>query len=75
LVGLENAIHALLRSRSTVWVGLLFVISAGFAREYDGESLLHEPWHLLIPLGASLVSSLLLFSLLTVTCRLGGSCS
>lgn len=73
LVGLENAINSLLHSRSTVWIGLLFVISAGFAREYDGESLLHEPWHLLIPWGASLVSSLVLFSLLAATCRLGRS--
>src|SRR5205085_6636802 len=37
--------------------------SAGFAREYDGEDLWHEPWHLLIPLAASLVSSFVLFTI------------
>ena len=47
--------------RQAVWLGLLFVLSAGFAREYDGEDLLAEPWHLLIPLGASLATSFLLF--------------
>jgi hypothetical protein len=47
-----------------VWLGLLFVLSAGFAREYDGEDLLHEPWHLGIPLVASLGTSILLYCLL-----------
>jgi hypothetical protein len=47
-----------------VWVGLLFVLAAGFAREYDGEDLLREPWHLLLPLGASLATSALLYGLL-----------
>ncbi len=40
---------------------MLFVLSAGFAREYDGQDLLHEPWHLLLPVVASLAASLLLF--------------
>ena len=31
------------------------MLSAGFAREYDGEYLLAEPWHLLIPVAASLI--------------------
>ena len=43
---------------------MLFVISAGFAREYDGEDLLHQPWHVLLPLVTSLITSLLLFVLL-----------
>jgi hypothetical protein len=46
-----------------LWAGLLLVISAGFAREYDGEDLLHEPWHVVIPVGASLVTSFILFCL------------
>jgi hypothetical protein len=41
-------------------VGFLLVLSAALAREYDGKDLLHEPWHLLIPVGASLAASLLL---------------
>ncbi len=63
LVGDRRAILELSSSRWTLAVGLLFVLSAGFAREYDGEDLLREPWHLLLPLGASLGASLLLFYL------------
>jgi hypothetical protein len=63
LIGDRTAIQEIAASRSAVWVGLLFVVSAGLAREYDGEDLLHEPWHVLIPVAASLVSSLILFVL------------
>src|SRR6478609_360522 len=63
LIGDREAILAIAGSRHSLWVGLLFVLSAGLAREYDGEDLLHEPWHVFLPLGASLVSSLLLFTL------------
>jgi hypothetical protein len=56
-------LEAVVRSRHAVWVGLLFVLSAGLAREYDGKDLLHEPWHAFLPLAASLVSSGLLFLL------------
>lgn len=61
LFGNEEAIFEIASSRNALWLGLLFVLSAGFAREYDGEDLLHEPWHLLIPLGASLGSSFILY--------------
>jgi radical SAM superfamily enzyme YgiQ (UPF0313 family) len=64
LIGNSSAILTIAGSRAAIWIGLLFVISAGFAREYDGEYLLAEPWHLLLPLGASLVSSLVLFMML-----------
>jgi hypothetical protein len=63
LIGDRAALEAIARSRHAVWVGLLFVLSAGLAREYDGEDLLHEPWHAFLPLAASLVSSGLLFLL------------
>ena len=62
-VGSRTAILLLATNTRTVWLGLLFVISAGFAREYDGEDLWSEPWHLLLPVVASLVTSLLLFLL------------
>ena len=55
--------------RQAVWPGLLFVLSAGFAREYDGESLIDEPWHVLLPLAASLITSLILFWMVSVTAR------
>ena len=61
LIGSRRAILDLAADRHGLWVGLLFVLSAGFAREYDGQDLLREPWHLLIPLGASLAASFALF--------------
>ena len=62
-VGSRTAILSLAENTRTVWLGFLFVNSAGFAREYDGEDLWSEPWHLLLPLVASLITSLLLFLL------------
>jgi hypothetical protein len=61
LIGDREAILSLAANPRALWVGLLFVLSAGFAREYDGEDLLRDPWYLVIPLGASLVASFLLF--------------
>ena len=69
LVGRRRAILAVATTRSAVWLGLVFVISAGFAREYDGEDLLHAPWHLVLPLGASLTTSFLLFCLVRMASR------
>ena len=63
LIGDRAAIQEIAGSRRALWVGLVFVVSAGLAREYDGEDLLHEPWYALIPLAASLVSSFILFLL------------
>jgi len=62
LVGNRQAILRISMSMGAVIIGALFVLSAGLAREYDGEDLLAEPWHLLIPFGASLVTSFVLFS-------------
>lgn len=63
LVGDRDAILTIAASRSSFLISTLFVISAGFAREYDGEDLIHEPWHILRPLGASLLSGTTLFLL------------
>lgn len=63
LVGKRRAILEVAETKSAVWLGLLFVASAGFAREYDGEDLLHEPWRLILPLAASLSTSFVLFCL------------
>jgi hypothetical protein len=62
LIGDRQAIRGLAASRWTLLIGFVFVLSAALAREYDGKDLLHEPWHLLLPLGASLVASALLFA-------------
>jgi hypothetical protein len=61
LLGERQAIQTIAADRKAIWLGFLFVLSASFARDYDGEDLLHEPWHLLIPLAASLGASFLLF--------------
>lgn len=60
----RQAIQDIAACRKAAWIGLLFVLSAGFAREYDGEDLFAEPWHLFLPLGASLVTSVLLFGVI-----------
>lgn len=65
-IGDRQAILDIASNRSALWIGLLFVFSAAFAREYDGEYLMREPWHLLIPLAASLTSSILLFLIAVV---------
>jgi hypothetical protein len=64
LIGNRAAILTLAAHPRAWVVGLVFVLSAGFAREYDGEDLLHEPWHLLLPLAASLGSSFFLYCIL-----------
>lgn len=66
LLGSRAAILSLMNCPRAVWLGLVFVLSAGFAREYDAESLWHEPWYLLIPLLASLVTSFMLYCVLHV---------
>ncbi|MEQ8785445.1 MAG: hypothetical protein RIC55_04070 [Pirellulaceae bacterium] len=63
LIGSREAIEQIARAPQAIFVGLLFVLSAGLAREYDGEDLLHEPWHLLLPLAASLATATLLYLL------------
>ena len=62
LIGDRSAILDIAASRRALWVGALFVLSAAFARDYDGEDLVHEPWYLVIPFGASILSSYFLFT-------------
>lgn len=49
--------------RAALLVGALLVLSAGLARNYDGEDLRSEPWWLLGPFAASVLTSLALFGL------------
>jgi hypothetical protein len=67
LAGQRSAILDVAASPYSLVLGGVLVLSAGFAREYDGEDLLHEPWHLLIPHGASLLTSFLLYVLVRLT--------
>ena len=73
LIGDRDAILQIAQSRRALWLGLVFVLSAGFAREYDGEYLLREPWHLLIPVGASMLSAFVLHLLLMCVRRIRGA--
>jgi hypothetical protein len=63
LLGNRDAIVRIAHCRQALWIGLIFVLSAGLAREYDGADLVHEPWMAIAPIGASLVTSFLLYSL------------
>jgi hypothetical protein len=69
LFGGRRAILAIAGSRQALWVGLLFTLSAGFAREYDGAYLWREPWHFVLPVVASLATSLALFALVYLPSR------
>ncbi len=60
----RDAIVTVAKHPRSLVLGLIFVVSAGFAREYDGEYLLMEPWHLLIPIVASLIGCTCLVVLL-----------
>ena len=61
LGGSPRAILEVAGRRGWLAVGFLFVLAAAFARECDGADLLSEPWHLLLPLVASLALSFVLF--------------
>ena len=70
LIGGRTAIFRIASTPQAVWLGALFVLGAGFAREYDRHDLTREPWHLMVPFAASLATSLLLFCLVYVVGRL-----
>jgi hypothetical protein len=61
LIGRESAIREIASNRHALLVGFVFCLSAAFARHYDGIYLLREPWFLLAPAGASLLTSSILF--------------
>lgn len=65
--GNRRCIHAVANCPRGLLLGAVLVTLAGFAREYDGEDLLHEPWHLIIPHAASFITSFLLFVMLRLT--------
>ena len=60
----RDSILQIAGSRWATVVGFLFVVSAGFAREYDGEYLVAEPWHVLLPVVASVVGCFLMVVLI-----------
>jgi hypothetical protein len=64
LMGERRAILRIADSPQALWLGLLFVISAGLAREYDGADLRSEPQLLLLPLAASIAACTVLFAVI-----------
>ncbi len=56
-----------MQSRDIRWLGVLLVLSAGFAREYDGEYLVADWWYVVIPLAASLAGSFALTLIVWIT--------
>ncbi|MEZ6126927.1 MAG: hypothetical protein R3C49_27740 [Planctomycetaceae bacterium] len=58
----RSAIDRIAACPSALWLGLCLVLLAAVARDYDGIDLQAEPWHLLIPAGASLVTATTLFA-------------
>lgn len=70
LLGNAKAIRSALQCRELFWIALLLTISAGFAREYDGEYLVAEPWYLVVPFVVSMtMGSVLFLVLLAVSAR------
>lgn len=63
LFGSREAVLRVAASRSATVLALVLVLSAGLAREYDGENLVAEPWHALRPLGGSIATGTILFLL------------
>ena len=61
MIGNRQAILEVASDPRAVWVGLLFILSAGFAREYDAADLWREYHPLFTPLAVSVVASFLLF--------------
>lgn len=61
LIGRRAAIEVIARNRKTLIVGFVFCISAALARHYDGKYLVREPWFILAPAGASVLTSSILF--------------
>lgn len=66
LIGDRHAIERLSDARGALDIGFLFVLSAGLAREYDHEDLLHEPWYALLPLVVSIGASFALYLLIAL---------
>jgi hypothetical protein len=68
-MGRRDAILEIAADRSALATGFLFALSAGLAREYDGEDLLHRPVFLLVPLVSSMFVAFLLYAIAYNYCQ------
>jgi len=63
LIGRKSAIQEIASDRKSLLIGFMFCLSTALARHYDGKYLVREPWFLLAPAGASILTSSILFIL------------
>src|ERR1700724_2138456 len=61
LIGQRSAIEEIASNRNSLLIGFLFCLSAALARHYDGKYFWREPWLLLAPAAASILTSSILF--------------
>jgi hypothetical protein len=61
LIGQRSAIEEIASNRNSLLIGFLFCLSAALARHYDGKYFWREPWFLLAPAAASILTSSILF--------------
>jgi hypothetical protein len=64
LFGYRDAIDKIANCPNAFWVGLAFTILAAVARDYDGVYLIGQPYHLLVPLAASVSMATVLYGFL-----------
>src|SRR5262245_10759862 len=67
LFGSRRAIESVLTARGVFPLAVLLTISAGLAREYDGEYLVAEPWYVFVPLVVALGMATALWLVLLAT--------
>lgn len=73
LLGSEAAIRQMAENPWTIGVGLIFVLTAGIARSYRKHDLRSRPGYLLLPLAASVGTSMILFLMISAAMVLGGA--
>ena len=73
LFGSRSAILTLASRADTFWLGLILVLSAGFAREYGRSDLFMKPWLIAVPLMATIALSLVLFPVAEIVARQRGA--
>ena len=66
-LGRRDAILRIASTPRALYIAAALVLTAAVARDYDGENLLLEPYHLLAPFGVSLFTSFVIFTVLRAT--------
>ena len=72
LIGRRDSIEKVLHCKRSLYMGAILVFTAALAREYDAVSLLHRPWDLLGPYGASIVMATLIYAVVRMAFMMSG---